>query len=137
MTSWLGRGSFFLIVSPLDAATPAEVVGRIVVLLREGARELFLAKGDVGDRAGASSVGGRLEAKVEILMRAGAAVLLLDKPDAGGKTSAVSAVDGKAVAAGLGPAFIVLERSTVGWPMGSVLGGGTVALLLSPSSSLS
>lgn len=116
MTSWLGRGSFFLIVSPLDAATPEEGVGRIVVLLREGARELLLAKGDVGDRAGASSVGGRLEGKVEILIRTGAAaVLLLDKPDVGGRASAVSV--------GLRPVFIVLERSTLGRTMGSVPDG--------------
>lgn len=122
MTSWLGRGSFFLIVSPLDAATPEEAVGRITVLLREGARDLLLAKGDVGDRAGASSVGGRLEGMVEILMRAGAAVLLLDKPDVGGRASTASAVDGKARVVDLGPALIVLERST-GRTIGSVPDG--------------
>jgi len=109
----------------------------MVVLLREGARELFLAKGDVGDRVGASSVGGRLEAKVEILMREGAMVLPLDKPDVGGRASAISAVDGKAGVVGLRPAFVVLERSMLGRSIGSVRGGGTVALLLNPSSSLS
>jgi hypothetical protein len=109
----------------------------MIVLLREGGTELFLVKGDVGDRAGASSVGGRLEAKVEMLTRGGATVLLLDKPDAGGKGNAISAIDGKAGIVGFRPAFVVLERSTVGRPMGSVRGGGTVALLLRPSSFLS
>jgi hypothetical protein len=92
------------------------------VLLREGARDLLLAKGDVGDRAGASSVGGRLEGMAGILMRAGAAVLLLDKPDVGGRASTASAVDGKARVVDLGPAFIVLERST-GRTIGSVPDG--------------
>lgn len=100
-----------------------------MVLLREGATELFLAKGNVG-RAGASSV-------VEMLMRGGVTVLLLDKPDAGGRASAISAVDGNAGEVGLRLAVVVLARSMVGRLMGSVRSAGTVALLLNPSSSFS
>lgn len=92
------------------------------MLLREGATRLFLAKGNVGDRAGASSVEGRLEAKVEMLMLAGAAVLLLDKPDVEGRASAIPAVDGKA-GVDLRPAVVVLERSTLGRSTGSVPDG--------------
>lgn len=110
----------------------------MVVLLREGAMELFLDKGDVGDRAGGSaeSDGWRLEVRVETLMREGAAVLLLDKPDVGGRGGTL-APDGKAGVVGLRPAVVVLERSMLGRPMGSARNAGTVALLLNPSSSLS